>query len=206
MNCFLVPFKNLEFNKLPFRLSNRLSSFQWFMDVFLKNLVGMYCWFFIDGVIIFSKSAQKHAHWLESVLQRFDKASLQFHPGKCVFVQPQVQYLEFVLSAFGISALAGEVKAVRDYPAPRNIKDFRAFLGLALFYSILVLDFAEAVKPLTEFTRKDWQFIWGPSQQKAFEDMKDRLCTTPVLAYLNFDLPFILKTDASKVMLATIFS
>jgi hypothetical protein len=79
-------------------------------------------------------------------------------------------------------------------------------LGLALFYSILVLDFAEAVKPLTEFTRKDWQFIWGPSQQKAFEDMKDRLCTTPVLAYLNFDLPFILKTDASKVMLATIFS
>jgi len=62
MNCFLVPFKNLEFNKLPFRLSNRLSSFQRFVDVFLKNLVGMYCRFFIDGVIIFSKSAQKHAH------------------------------------------------------------------------------------------------------------------------------------------------
>jgi len=72
-----------------------------------------------------------------------------------VFVQPQVQYLEFVLSAFGISALAGEVKAVRDYPAPGNVKDFRTFLGLASFYSILVPDFAEVVKPLTELTRKD---------------------------------------------------
>jgi hypothetical protein len=79
-------------------------------------------------------------------------------------------------------------------------------LGLASFYSILVPDFAEVVKPLTELTRKDWQFIWDPGQQKAFEDMKDRLCTTPVMAYLNFDLPFILKMDASKVMLATILS
>jgi hypothetical protein len=48
--------------------------------------------------------------------------------------------------------------------------------------------------------------MWGPCQQKAFEDMKDRLCTTPVLAYQNFDLPFILKTGASKVMLAAILS
>jgi hypothetical protein len=54
------------------------------------------------------------------VLQRFDKANLQFYPGKCVFVQPQVQYFGFVLSADGISALSDKVKAVRDYPAPRN--------------------------------------------------------------------------------------
>jgi hypothetical protein len=109
-----------------------------------------------------------------------------------MFVQPQVQYLGFVLSADGISASADKVKAERDYPAPRNVKDFRAFLSLVSFYGILVPDFAEVAKPLTELTRKDRQFIWGPSQQKAFEDMKDRLCTTPVLAYLNFDLPFIL--------------
>jgi hypothetical protein len=55
--------------------------------------------------------------------------------------------LEFVLSAGGISASAGEVKAMRDYPAPRNVNDFRAFLGLASFYSILVPHFAEVAKP-----------------------------------------------------------
>lgn len=81
-----------------------------------------------------------------------------------------------------------------------------AFLGLALFYRILVRDFAEVAKALTEVTRQDRHFIWGPSHRKAFEDTKDRLCTTPVLAYLNFDLPFILKMDASKVMLAAILS
>jgi hypothetical protein len=142
---------------------------------------------------------------LENVLQRFEKASLQFHPGRCVFVQPQVKYLGFVLSADGISVSADKIKAARDCPAPRNIEDFWAFLGLASFWRILVLDFAEVAKPMTELTRKDRQFIWGPSQHKAFENM-DRLCKTPMLAYRNFVLPFILKTDALKVMLAAILS
>ena len=81
-----------------------------------------------------------------------------------MFVQPLVQYLGFVMSADGISASADKVKAVRESPAPTNVKNFWAFLGLASFYRILVLDFAEVAKPLTELTRKDRQFIWSPSQ------------------------------------------
>ena len=104
----------------------------------MKNLVGTECWVFIDDVIIFSKSAQEHAPRLENVLQRFDKAILQLHPGKCVFAQPQVQYLGFVLSEKGVSASPDKIKAARDYPTPRNIKDVRAFLGLASFYRRLV--------------------------------------------------------------------
>jgi hypothetical protein len=61
-------------------------------------------------------------------------------------------------------------------------------------------------KPLTELTRKDREFTWGPSQQKAFEELKSRLCTTPVMAYPNFELPFILTTDASKTAVAAILS
>jgi len=96
--------------------------------------------------------------------------------------------------------------AVRQYSFPKNVKDVRAFLGLASFYRWLVSNFAEIAKPLTALTRKDRQFTWGPQQQQAFQSMKDRLCTTPVLAYPNFELPFILTTDASKVAIGTILS
>jgi hypothetical protein len=99
-----------------------------------------------------------------------------------------------------------EVKAVRDYPTPKNVRDVRAFVGLTSFYRRLVPNFAATAKPLTELTRKGRPFVWGPCQQKAFEEMKDRLCTTPVLAHPNFDLPFILTTDASKVAVAAILS
>jgi transposase InsO family protein len=66
--------------------------------------------------------------------------------------------------------------------------------------------FAEIAKPLTSLTRKDQPFTWGPSQQEAFKELKDKLCTTPVLAFPDFSLPFILTTDASKLALGAILS
>ena len=49
-------------------------------------------------------------------------------------------------------------------------------------------------------------FSWGPLQQQAFDSMKEKLCTAPVLTYPNFKLPFILTTDASKIAVAAILS
>jgi hypothetical protein len=69
-----------------------------------------------------------------------------------------------------------------------------------------VQGFAEVAKPLTELTTKDREFTLGQSQQKAFQELKARLCTTPVMAYPNFELPVILTTDASKIAAAAILS
>jgi len=67
------------------------------------------------------------------------------------------------------------LKAVREYPTPKNVKYVRIFFGQDSFYRRLVPNFAEVVKPPTMLTRRDQEFIWGPSQQEAFEGMKDRL-------------------------------
>ena len=158
---------------------------------------------FID-IVIFSSTAEEHALRLEQVLSRFDEANLQLHPGKCVFAQSKVQYLGFTLSEKGVTASPDKVKAVRQYPTP-NVKDVRAFLGLASFYRRLVPNFAEIARPLTQLTKKGQEFSWGTRQQEAFEGLKEKLCTAPVLAYPNFKLPFIL-TDASKTAVAAILS
>jgi len=175
------------------------------MDVVLKDLVGTECWVLICDVIIFSRTVPEHAQGLENVLQRFDKANLQLHPSKCVFAQPQVNYLEFVLSEKGVSASADKIKAVRNYPSQKNSKNVSAYLGLASFYRRLIQDFAAVAKPLTELT-KDRPFMCSQSQQNAFESMKDKLYTAPVLAHPNFHLPFILTAEASKVAVAAILT
>ena len=59
---------------------------------------------------------------------------------------------------------------------------------------------------MTVLTRKCKEFIWGPKQQEAFQTMKDTLCNAPALAYPNFNLPFILSTDASRNSLGAILS
>jgi hypothetical protein len=130
---FTVPSGHYEFNRLQFGLSNSPTNFQLLMDTVLKSLVGTECFVFIDDIVVFSSTTEEHALRLENVLRLFDQANLLLHPGKFMFAQPRVQYLGFVLSEDGISASPDKVKAVKDYPVPQNVKDVRAFLGLASF-------------------------------------------------------------------------
>jgi hypothetical protein len=143
---FTVPPGHYEFNRLPFGLSNSPTNFQRLMDTVLKSLVGTECFVFSDDIVVFSSTAEEHALRLENVL-RFDQANLLLHPGKCMFAQPRLQYLGFVLSEDGISASPDKIKGVKDYPVPQNVKDVRAFLGLASFYRRLVPNFAELETP-----------------------------------------------------------
>jgi hypothetical protein len=92
------------------------------------------CYVYVDDIIIFSKTAEEHARRLANVLERFSKANLQLHPGKCVFAQPHANYLGYELTQNGFSASADKVTAVKNYPTPSNVRDVRTFLGLASFY------------------------------------------------------------------------
>ena len=89
---FTVPSGHYEFTRLPFGLSNSPSNLQRLMDIVLRNLIGMYCWIFIDDLIVFSNTAEEDAQRLQEVLRRLDEANLQLHPGKCEIAQPEVRY------------------------------------------------------------------------------------------------------------------
>jgi hypothetical protein len=157
-------------------------------------------------MILFSKTAEEHAEKLERVLERFERAKLQLHQEKCGIARSEDKYLGYVLSGEKVSASSDNVDGVENYPTSGNAKDVRSFSRLASFCRRLVPKFAETAKPPKKLTRKEQEFNWGPSQQEALEELKTKLCTTPVLAYPNFHLPFILTTDASNVGVAAILS
>jgi hypothetical protein len=82
-------------------------------------------------ITIFTQTTQEHPQRLDKILHRFDRANVQLNPDKYMIAQPQVNYLEYVLSEKGVSASPNKEKAVRDYPTPKNVEEVRAFLGLA---------------------------------------------------------------------------
>jgi len=124
---------------------------------------------FIDDVIIFSKTAEKHAAGLENEVARFDKANLQLHPWKYVIAQPQVNYSAYVLSENGVSVSVDKVKAVQNYATPSNAGDVGVFLDLASIYRRLVTNFAVQAKTLRSLTWKNQEFVWGSSQLHSFD-------------------------------------
>jgi hypothetical protein len=139
------------------------------MGTVLKDKIGVECYCFVGDLVLYSNTAEKYARILEHVLQRFDVANLQLHPWKCAFAQPGVQYLGYVLSEKGISASSDKVKAVRKYPKPHNVKDVRAFLGLASLYRRLVPDFAQIAKSLIPDTEKPRVYL-GSKATGSFRD------------------------------------
>ena len=77
------------------------------------------------------------------------------------------------------------------------MKDVRSFLGSASYYRKSVPEFSKIARPLYKLTVKGTKFTWQPAHQTAFDTFKEKLTSTPILAYARPDLDFILVTDAS---------
>ena len=82
----------------------------------------------------------------------------------------------------------------------------KQFLGLVGYYRRFISDFAKISKPLTQLLEKDISFLWGPEQQKAFEILRDKLCSEPLLQYPDFNKPSVVTTDASDFALGAVLS
>ena len=94
---------------------------------------------------------------------------------------------------------------MQNFPIPRSVKDVRSFLGLASFYRRLVPHFADIAKALTQLTKKDKIWEWHQECQESFDKLKSKLSNTPVLAFPDFNVPFILMT-ASTIGLGAVLS
>ena len=90
-----------------------------------------------------------------------------------------------------------KVKAVKNWPIPRNVRDVRAFLGFANFYRRFVKDFAALARPLNDLTRKNFAFAWGTHEQAAFDTLREAFTSAPILALWDPNRPTRIEADAS---------
>ncbi|GJY00670.1 putative reverse transcriptase domain-containing protein [Tanacetum coccineum] len=111
---------------------------------------------------------------------------------------PKVQFLGHVIDSEGIHVDPAKIESVKDWASPKSPTEIRQFLGLAGYYRRFIEGFSKIAKPMTKLTQKKVKFVWGDKQEAAFQLLKQKLCSAPILALPEGSEDFIAYCDASK--------
>lgn len=195
-----------HFNVLPYGLCNSPSTFQRLMELVLADLQWVTCLVYLDDIIVYARTFDEHLARLDQVLQKLCQANLKVKPAKCHLFADQVQYLGHVIFAEGVTVDPAKTEAVHAWPEPVNVREVRSFVGLASYYRRFVPGFAELARPLHKPTEKGVPFKWTPACQAAFQALKNKLVSAPILTFPDPSETFILDTDASDMAIGAILS
>jgi len=187
-----------QFRVMPFGLHSAGATFQRLLDRVIGPELEPKAFAYLDDLVIVSSSFEEHLELLGVVFRRLREAGLRLNPEKCHFARRELKYLGHVVNSDGISTDPEKVRAIKEFPAPTNVKALRSFLGLASWYRRFVEKFASISAPLRSLLKKNAKWLWGPEQAQAFEQLKHSLSTAPVLACPDFDQTFYLEVDASN--------
>ena len=191
---------------MPFGLKNAPATFQRLMNSVLTGIQGLKCLVYLDDIVIYGASLEDHSKRLKEVMKRLREHNLKLQPDKCEFLRKEVIYLGHIISEDGISPDPSKLTAIKDFPIPTKVKNVQSFIGLAGYYRKFIENFSKIAKPLTKLTKKTEKFVWTEEQQNAFEILKEKLMTAPVLRYPDFTKEFIVTTDTSDYAIGAVLS
>ena len=195
-----------EFTTMPFGLTGASATFQRLMEIALSGLQWSACLIYLDDVIIFSQTFDKHLERIRLVLDRIAEAGLKLKPRKCHLFAKEVTFLGHKLSSHGVLPNPDNVQKLLDWPVPRTVTEVRGFLGLGNYYRRFVRNFSQTAQPLINLTKKGIDFHWSLACQEAFDQLKRTLCSPEVMAYPSSEGLFILDTDASDHSVGAVLS
>lgn len=199
LTSFVTPDGQYEFNRMPFGLANAPAVFQRMMNRVLGSARYTKATAYLDDILIYGKTIDECLERLEDVLRLLDNANLTLNLSKCEFLLDKIDYLGYEISSAGIRPGDRKIQSVADFPVPTNIHSVRQFLGLVGYFRKFILNFAQIAHPLTRLLKKDAKWSWSVAEESAFQTLKQKLTSRPILAIYDPEAETELHTDASKV-------
>lgn len=204
LTAFQADGETYEWNVVPFGLKNAPTIFQQFMKAVVKGISSAHV--YLDDIVIASTTREENIREVGQVLQRMREYNLRCKLEKCDFFKEEIDYLGHRVTANGLQVQAAKVKAIEQGQRPSNVQSLRSFLGLTGYYRRFIERYGELAQPLTDLLRKGVVFKWCQAQEQAYQELKKRISTAPVLALPDPKKGFVLTTDASDKGLGAVLT
>uniref|UniRef100_H3H492 Reverse transcriptase domain-containing protein n=1 Tax=Phytophthora ramorum TaxID=164328 RepID=H3H492_PHYRM len=151
---------------------------------------------YFDDIFVHSRAehgksdVDNHIDHLRAVLECMRTNKLYANASKCIFGAEEIPFLGCFIGKRGLRADPAKVKAIVDWPVPKNQKDLRKWLGLANYLHKYSENYADMARPLSNLLKKDAEWAWDTEHQVVFEAVKESLLHAPILALPDPDRPF----------------
>lgn len=197
-----------QFTRLPFGLVNSPATLSRLMDQVLGyGELEPNVFVYLDDIVIASNTFEEHLRRLQDVARRLHDANLSVNMEKSKFCVSELPYLGFILSEGGVRPNPEKVESIVNFERPSSVRSLRRFLGMINYYRRFIDGFSEMTAPLTDLLKgKPKVVVWNDAAEAAFNALKEKLVSAPILALPNFNCPFRIQTDASDIAIAGILT
>jgi len=163
---------------------------------------------YLDDVLIYSNNLQQHRKEVSNILEARRKWGMNVKPSICEFHKNKTGYLGFIIGQEGVKTDPVKTEAIWDWTTPKKIKEIQCFLGFCNFYRRFIEGFSRTDKPLYAKKKKEgignWE--WGDKEHQAFDELRAKVTTTPVLVYFDPLVPTKIERDTRKYVCFSILS
>ena len=208
--AFRTRFGHFEFLVMPFGLTNAPATFMRLMQEVFRPLLDKCVVVYLDDILVYSRTAEEHQQHLRQVLDLLRQHQLFGKLSKSEFARSAVEYLGHIVSDKSVTVEPKKIAAIRDWPAPANRHELMQFLGLSNYYRRYVEGHAAICAPFTDLLKKEQKWKWDQPQQSAFQELKERLTSAPILAIPNISqectVPLEMTNDASSFAIGAVLS
>lgn len=209
--AFSTPFGIFQYRRLPIGWRNSPAFFQQGISSAFGGLLGVggpegSLHIYIDDLGIVADTPEKFIELVRKSLERLREFNLKLNADKVHLGSTSVTFLGHHISREGMEITHERRQALLDLPQPRDVATLRAWIGAMGFVRAHLKNFQRAIAPLTALLKKNAQWRWGAEQQAAYDEVKESLRTSPILAFLDYNAPIYMRTDASKIGVAAILT
>lgn len=201
LTAFSTDFGMFQWTVVPFGINVAPASFSRMMTLAFSGLAPNKAFIYMDDIIIIGFSESNHLENIRDIFNTCRQFNLKINPLKCDFFRHEVNFLGHKCTSNGLLPDPSKINSITNYPRPKDKAETKRFVAMANYYRRFIQNFASITKPLSELTRKRVDFVWSDQCEQAFQLLKNKISSPPVLQYPKFEEgnEFILTVDASDI-------
>ena len=196
LTTFNTPFGRYRYLRLPMGICSAPEVFHKTVHQFLEEFDGVTV--YMDDIIVWGSTVEEHDERLMKALERLSEVGLVLNAEKCVFRQPEIEYLGEVVTQDGVKPDPNKIQAITEMPTPRDVLELQRVLGMVTYLGRFIPNLSVRTTALRSLLVKgnDWQ--WHAEHEAEWNGIKETLSKHPVLQYYDESKALKVSTDASK--------